>query len=166
MPDGEGASVSIICCRSLSRGAQDKHVEHVERVERSTGRSNATACSAQRHIFSWLNKGDPVQVRTEQAAGCLQTSWCLLASDEHFFQKASPLLRCRRLSISGRFCKTTSCMAFGAVTLPLRRQSWQHMCTAYMFGSQFVYAVGWLTIPHRNSCSSFNTTCCSTFVNA
>jgi len=142
-----------------ARGAQ--HWAQHATVGMSTEQRNH-----KRHTFSWLNKGDPVQVRNEQAAGMSSDELASAGVGRVFFQKASPLLRCRRLSISGRVCKTTSCLAFGAVTLPLRRQSWQPMCTAYMFGSQSFYAAGWLTIPHRNSCTSFDTTCCSTFVNA
>jgi len=162
MPDGvplclsSAAAQSHVQVSSLSRGAQhwatgmsteqrNHETAYIQLVEhRRPGASAKRAGSRNDFRRAGVFRGRTLQI----------------------LQKASPLLRCRRHSISGRYCKTTSCMAFGAVTLPLRRQSWQPMCTAYMIGSHFFNAVGWLTIPHRNSCSSFDTTCCSTFVNA
>ena len=160
MPDGEGASVSLKCCSVAGRSSTWSAALGAA----CNCRHEHRAAQPQKAYIQLVEQRRPGRCKceTSRQQECLRTS----SSDEHFFQKASPLLRCRRLSISGRFCKTTSCMAFGAVTLPLRRQSWQNMCTAYRFGSQFFYAAGWLTIPHRNLFSSFDTTRCSTFVNA
>ena len=53
----------MINCECLLRGAQHNWAQHVT-VGMSTEQRNH-----KKHTFSWLSKGDPVQVRNEQAAG-------------------------------------------------------------------------------------------------